>query len=43
MVRALLCREMHWTWQEYDEQPTFFITTLLALMKAEGEAIKRKQ
>lgn len=33
---------MGWTYHEYDEQPTFFLSQLSALMQAEAEAAKGK-
>jgi hypothetical protein len=35
---ALLCREMKWTWDEYQEQPTWFIDILIGLFNAEAKA-----
>lgn len=43
MIRALLCREMHWTWQEYDDQPVHFIQVLLAMLHAESESYRKKR
>ena len=37
MIRVLLCREMGWTYQEYDEQPVHFVMILLTLLQAEGK------
>lgn len=34
---ALLCREMHWTFQEYCEQPDWLIDTIQVMLKVEGE------
>lgn len=42
MVRAILCREMKWTWQEFDEQPAHFIQVLLAMLQAESEAYRKR-
>jgi len=42
MVAAILCREMHWTYQEYSEQPTFFIAILLTMMQSESEERERR-
>jgi len=33
---ALICREMGWTWQEYQSQPAFFIKVVHEMLKAEG-------
>jgi hypothetical protein len=43
MIVAILCREMGWTWQEYQNQPAWFIDILLEMLKAEGEEIKRRR
>jgi hypothetical protein len=41
MTAALVCQRMHWTWDEYLDQPLPFITTLIALFNAEArEATK---
>jgi hypothetical protein len=42
MGRAIICREMGWTWQEYDEQPTSMIAHLIAMMRAENQAARKK-
>ncbi|GIW70359.1 MAG: hypothetical protein KatS3mg101_1106 [Patescibacteria group bacterium] len=33
---------MKWTWQEYENQPAWFIDVILEMLKAEGEEAKRK-
>lgn len=42
MITALLCRQMGWTWQEYQEQPADFIDTVTEMFKAETEAQNKK-
>jgi hypothetical protein len=42
MVAALICREMGWTWQEYQNQPAWFIDIVLEMLKAEAEELKKK-
>lgn len=42
MVKAILCREMHWTYQEYMEQPAQFITILLTMLQAEAAERDRR-
>ncbi|MBI4119239.1 MAG: hypothetical protein HY456_00140 [Parcubacteria group bacterium] len=42
MLAAILCREMGWTWEEYENQPSWFIDTIATMLKAEGEEIKRR-
>jgi hypothetical protein len=37
MVHAMLVREMKWTWQEYQDQPTWLIHELIAYMSAESQ------
>jgi hypothetical protein len=38
MLCAVICREFKWTWQEYQEQPAFFIDMIIAMIQAEAEA-----
>jgi hypothetical protein len=42
MLRAIICREMGWTWQQYDQQPTFFLTYISEAMHAEAAAAKKR-
>jgi hypothetical protein len=42
MLRAIICREMGWTWSQYDEQPTFFLTYIAESMRAEGAAANKR-
>ena len=41
MLAALICREMGWTWQEYQEQPGHFVDIVLAMLQAESEEIRK--
>lgn len=41
-MRAILCEEMHWTWQEFQSQPAHFITMLLEYRKARRINEKKK-
>lgn len=43
MVIAIVCREMKWDWEQYQSQPSWFITVLLELLKAESEAAKKSK
>lgn len=45
MVKAMICREMGWTWSDFEDQPQYFITCVLAMFRAEGKvnASKRSQ
>lgn len=42
MVAALICREMKWTWQEYQDQPAKFISTIFEMLQAEAKEAERK-
>jgi hypothetical protein len=42
MRKALLCREMGWTWQQLESQPVFFIEHLAAMITAESEAARKR-
>ena len=42
MKAVLLCDREHWTWQQYREQPQWFITSLLTMMQNEAEEMNRK-
>lgn len=37
MLAVLICEKFHWTWQEYDAQPTWFIDLIVSKMRAEAE------
>ena len=38
-----ICREMHWTYQEYLEQPVWFVELLIEILNLEAKEIKRKE
>ncbi|WP_412732283.1 hypothetical protein [Minisyncoccus archaeiphilus] len=40
MEAALVCREMGWSWEEYQDAPSSFIDTVM-LMLREDEARKK--
>jgi len=42
MVAAMSCREMKWTLEEFESQPTTFIDTVIEMLKAESAEIKKK-
>jgi len=42
MVQAIICREMGWTWEEYQKQPAWFIDNLLLMFNAEAVAQNKK-
>jgi len=42
MKATVICREMSWTWQEYRDQPQWFITMLLSMLQNEAEEAKRR-
>jgi hypothetical protein len=33
---------MKWTWEEFQNQPAWFIDILIEMLKAEGETINKK-
>jgi len=37
MIAAAICREMHWTWDEYLDQPLSFLQALTTMLKAESQ------
>jgi hypothetical protein len=39
---ALVCREYGWTWQEYQSQPTWFVKTILSMLREEAEEANRR-
>jgi len=43
MLMALICREMKWTYQEFQDQPNWFIETIEDLFIAEAEAKEKAQ
>lgn len=42
MIAAIICREMKWTWQEYQEQPAFFVDTLITMLQAESRQVNKE-
>jgi hypothetical protein len=40
LKQALLCREMKWTYEEYRDQPQWFIVVLFSMLQNEAEAMK---
>ncbi len=37
MIAALICREMSWTWDEYQQQPSWFVKIISEMIRAESE------
>jgi len=42
MIAAIVCREMGWTWKEFNDEPHWFISVILGLM-AEETAHQNRQ
>jgi len=42
MLGVLICEKYGWTWEEYENQPAFFIERIVAKMMAESEIAKRE-
>lgn len=42
MLAAVICREMKWTWQEYQDQPAFFVDALLSMLQAESKQLDKE-
>ena len=42
MLAALVCREMKWTFEEYERQPASFIDTIVLMLQAESKVAERK-
>lgn len=42
LMAAIVCREMKWTLEEYQNSPTEFIDTLVEMLQAESRAQKQK-
>jgi hypothetical protein len=42
MKAVLLCDREKWTWQQYREQPQWFITSLLTMIQNEAEQANRR-
>lgn len=43
MIAAVICRETGWTFEEYLNTDAAFIDVLLAMLRAEAKAQKKKQ
>ncbi len=43
MLVAIFCEKMHWTYEEFLEQPHWFIETLLIKWSEETKANKKQQ
>lgn len=41
-VAALVCREMKWTWEDYANQPAWFIKVVLGMIQHEIEEANRR-
>ena len=41
-LAALICREMKWTWEEYQSQPSWFVDNIFEMLKAEASATARE-
>jgi hypothetical protein len=41
-MAALICREYGWTWDQYREQPTWFIKTIVSMLREEADESKRR-
>jgi hypothetical protein len=42
MVAALVCREYGWRYEDYEAQPSWFITTIIEMLQQEAEESNRK-
>jgi len=42
MIAAIVCREMKWTYRQYLETDAAFVDVILAMLRAEGKASKKK-
>jgi hypothetical protein len=43
MLVALICREMKWTYKEFQDQPAWFIDIILEMLQAESMETDKKQ
>ena len=41
MIAALICREMGWTWEEYERQPSWFVKIISEMIRAESEQTEK--
>jgi hypothetical protein len=39
---VLVCREFGWTWEEYQDQPTWFINEIMLMLREEAEESDRR-
>lgn len=42
MTKAVVCREMGWTYAEFDDQPYPFIVTILTMLRSESKAASKR-
>jgi hypothetical protein len=42
MAATIICKEMGWTWQEYEAQPITFIDTIVEMLKAETREVEKR-
>ena len=43
MLGAILCREFGWTWQEYENQPVWFLDTVVIMLQEESQKQKKEK
>lgn len=41
-MAAIICREFGWTYQEYQNQPSWFIDIIVEMLKIEVEQMEKK-
>jgi len=41
-IIALICREMGWTWQDYQQTPAWFADIIAEMLRAEADATRKK-
>jgi hypothetical protein len=42
MSAALICREFGWSWETYQEQPSWFIDIIVSMLREEADESNRK-
>lgn len=42
MLAAVVCREMKWTLDEYEAQPSYFIDVITRMLQAEADESRRQ-
>jgi hypothetical protein len=42
MLAAVVCREMKWTWEEYQQSPQRFIDIIVKMLTAEALSAKKR-